>query len=125
VNSDPTEAARRKLVPEVNEQAVEAMNAANMLVTQVMGAETPVAEEEVAGILEQRDAMAKELLRARLAVSHGTDNVFDTAQLGEHFEVLGFMAPFVVVRRKADDKKGALEFTHQPRLYYNFRVDDR
>jgi hypothetical protein len=125
VSIDPTEAARRQLVPEVNEQAAGAMNAANMLVTQVMGAETPMAEEEVAGILEQRDAMAKELLRARLSAEHGVDNVFDTDQLSEQFEVDGFMAPFVVVRRKADGKKGSLEFTHQPRLYYNFQVYDR
>ena len=30
------------------------------------------------------------------------------------------VAPFVVVRRKGDGKKGSLEFQHQPRFYFNF-----
>lgn len=125
MSDDPTEAARRQLIPEVNEQAVEALNAANMLVTQVMGADTQVADEEVPVILEQRNDIAKELLRAKLVVAHGADNVFDTTQLGENFEVDGFMAPFVVVRRLRDSQKGSLEFTHEPRLYYNFQAYNR
>lgn len=46
--------------------------------------------------------------------------VWDTQQLREQFEVLGFMAPLVVVRRKSDGVKGSLEFQHSPRLYFNF-----
>ena len=48
---------------------------------------------------------------------------WDTAQLGAEFEVIGFMAPFVVVRRKADGRKGSMEFTHNPRWYFNFVED--
>lgn len=44
-----------------------------------------------------------------------------TDQLQEDFEVLGFMAPYVAVKRKADGVKGSLEFTHNPRVYFNFR----
>lgn len=40
--------------------------------------------------------------------------------LSQDFEVLGFMAPFVVVRRKSDRVKGSLEFTHSPRVYFNW-----
>jgi hypothetical protein len=47
--------------------------------------------------------------------------VWTTDQLAEDFEVIGFMAPLVVVRRKADGVKGSLEFQHQPRLYFNFQ----
>lgn len=43
-----------------------------------------------------------------------------TEQLREQFEVLGFQAPFVVVRRKADGVRGSLEFTHAPRLYFGW-----
>ena len=50
---------------------------------------------------------------------------WDADQLRTEFEVLGFLAPFVVVRRKADGVKGSLEFTHSPRLYFNFVPDDR
>ncbi len=49
---------------------------------------------------------------------HG--QVWTTDELTEDFDVLGFMAPVVVVRRKADGVRGSLEFTHQPRYYFNF-----
>jgi hypothetical protein len=45
---------------------------------------------------------------------------WDTAQLQADFEVIGFSAPFVVVRRRADGQKGSLEFTHSPRVYHSF-----
>jgi len=50
--------------------------------------------------------------------------VWDTNQLGQDFEVTGFMAPFVVVKRKSDCKVGSMEFQHSPRFYYNF-VEDK
>jgi hypothetical protein len=46
--------------------------------------------------------------------------VWNTTELSEDFEVLEFAAPLVVVRRKADAKKGSLEFQHSPRFYFNF-----
>ena len=48
---------------------------------------------------------------------------WDTAALSAEFEVIGFMAPFVAVRRKADGAKGSMEFTHSPRFYFNFVAD--
>jgi hypothetical protein len=47
-------------------------------------------------------------------------DVWDTQQLGAAFEVIGFLAPFAVVVRKADKKKGSVEFQHYPRFYFNF-----
>lgn len=47
-----------------------------------------------------------------------------TDELREEFEVIGFMAPFCAVKRKADGVKGSMEFTHSPRFYFNF-VPDR
>jgi hypothetical protein len=49
--------------------------------------------------------------------------VWNTNELAAEFEVLGFMAPFVVVQRKADGRKGSLEFQHHPRWYFNFVED--
>ena len=43
-----------------------------------------------------------------------------TEQLREEFEVQGFMAPFVVVRRKTDGVRGTLMFRHDPRVYFDF-----
>jgi hypothetical protein len=39
------------------------------------------------------------------------------------FEVKGFMAPYVIVRRKSDDAVGSLEFQHEPRYYFSFQED--
>ena len=49
--------------------------------------------------------------------------VWDADELARDFEVLGFLAPFVVVRRKSDGMKGSLEFQHLPRFYFNFAED--
>ena len=48
---------------------------------------------------------------------------WSTAELQRDFEVIGFAAPFVVVKRKSDGVKGSLEFTHSPRVYFNWRAD--
>ena len=48
---------------------------------------------------------------------------WSTEELIEDFEVIGFLAPFVVVRRKSDSVKGSLEFTHMPRKYFNWKED--
>ena len=57
--------------------------------------------------------------RAYLESKHG--QVWDTDQLREEFEVLGFSAPVVVVRRKCDGVKGSLFFQHDPRFYFGFQ----
>ncbi len=46
-----------------------------------------------------------------------------TEQLVEEFEAIGFMAPFVVVRRRSDGKKGSLMFRHSPRIYFGWQED--
>jgi hypothetical protein len=43
-----------------------------------------------------------------------------TEQLQKEFEVQGFMAPLVVVRRKSDGVRGTLTFRHAPRVYFDF-----
>jgi hypothetical protein len=58
-----------------------------------------------------------------LQAQYGT--VWTTEELAKEFEVIGFMAPFVVVRRKTDGVKGSFEFQHFPRLYFNFQAHDR
>lgn len=49
------------------------------------------------------------------------EQTWTTEQLREDFEVLGFMAPFVVVIRRSDGQKGSLMFNHSPRLYFSFQ----
>jgi len=68
--------------------------------------------------------------RALLRIMQGTPatreeiekyyQVWDTGELSRDFDVLGFMAPFCVVRRRVDGVKGSVMFQHRPRLYFNF-----
>lgn len=46
--------------------------------------------------------------------------IFDGDQVRERFEVLGFRAPFVVVRDKQTGERGSLLFQDMPRLYFGF-----
>jgi hypothetical protein len=82
--SDPTEAARRERLAEIN---------------------------------------AEPGSREALEAEHG--QVWDTQQLRQDFDVIGFLAPLVVVRRRADRVKGSMEFQHMPRLYFNFVPEGR
>jgi hypothetical protein len=47
--------------------------------------------------------------------------VWDTGELTEEFQAIGFMAPLVVVRRRSDGVKGSLEFQGNPRFYFNWQ----
>ena len=59
--------------------------------------------------------------RAALEARHG--HVWDSHELGREFEVRGYLAPIVVVRRRSDGVVGTLEFQHQPRFYFNWKED--
>ncbi len=59
--------------------------------------------------------------REALEAKYG--QVWNTEELGRDFTVVGFMAPLVVVRRKADGVRGSLEFQHNPRFYFNFQAE--
>jgi len=56
--------------------------------------------------------------RASLEAQYG--QVWNTEELRRDFEVTGFLAPFVVVRRLSDGRKGCLTFQHHPRFYWGF-----
>ena len=48
---------------------------------------------------------------------------WSTDELTEEFQVIGFMAPFVVVKNKATGKKGSMMFRHNPRTYFGYKED--
>lgn len=56
--------------------------------------------------------------RAELESQFG--QVWDTTQLQNDFEVLGFAAPFVIVKQRSDGVRGSLMFQHNPRFYHSF-----
>jgi len=59
----------------------------------------------------------------RAALEERYGQVWDTSELANDFDVLGFAAPFVVVKRKADNKLGSLMFQHHHRYYFSFQED--
>ena len=65
------------------------------------------------------EKQTEETRRKELEKSFG--RVWNTTELQEDFTVKGFMAPFVVVVRKEDNKRGSLSFEHMPRFYFDFR----
>lgn len=56
--------------------------------------------------------------RQYLEEKHG--HVWDTGELQKDFEVLGFMAPLVVARRRSDGTMGSLMFQASPRFYFGW-----
>lgn len=56
--------------------------------------------------------------RRRLESLHG--QVWNTGELEREFEVIGFLSPYVVVRRRSDDVTGSMKFQHDPRFYWGF-----
>lgn len=61
--------------------------------------------------------------REELAAKQG--QVWNTEELARDFDVLGFLAPYVVVRRKADSQLGSVAFQHASRFYFDFTPDQR
>jgi hypothetical protein len=57
--------------------------------------------------------------RESLEATHG--RVWDTDQLRQEFDALGFAAPLIIVRRKSDGVRGSLLFQHAPRFYFHFQ----
>jgi hypothetical protein len=59
--------------------------------------------------------------RAELEDRYG--RVWTPAELALEFELIGFAAPFAVVRRKTDHQLGSVLFQHWPRYYFSFLED--
>lgn len=59
--------------------------------------------------------------RVELEQQYG--QVWSTEELTRDFDALGFMAPYIIVRRKSDGVRGSLEFRHSPRFYFNFQAE--
>ena len=57
----------------------------------------------------------------RKALEEKFGKVWSAEELEQDFVVTAFIGSTVVVRRKADDMVGTLEFTRRPHLFYNFQ----
>jgi hypothetical protein len=59
--------------------------------------------------------------RAKLEEKYG--EVMTTSSMQSLYDVEGFLAPFIVCRRKSDGKRGTLMFSHSPRYYFSWQED--
>jgi len=59
--------------------------------------------------------------RAKLEEKYG--DIMTTSEMQERYTVEGFLAPFIVCRRKTDGKRGTLMFSHSPRYYFSWQED--
>jgi hypothetical protein len=81
--------------------------------------------DETEALRRQRLAEINSQPGSREALEGQHGQVWNTDELSRDFEVIGFMAPLVLVRRKGDGVKGSLEFQHNPRFYFNFKSDQK
>lgn len=77
--------------------------------------------DETETLRRQRLFEINENPNGRAALEEKFGKVWDTDQLREEFEVIGFSAPYVVAKRLSDNQKGSLEFQHNPRFYFNWQ----
>ena len=83
----------------------------------------PIRRVEVAAINSSVESDDKASEKTRLEGIYGQGNVWDRDGLSERFEVIGFMAPYCVVKDRKTGKKGSVQFQHDPRLYFNYVED--
>jgi hypothetical protein len=57
--------------------------------------------------------------RQELEAQHG--RVWDEKELADEFVVTAIVAETVVVRRKADNAVGLLDYQNEPRFYFHWR----
>ena len=82
-----------------------------------------IPDDTTAEIRRQLVLAINEHPRSRQMLEAEFGPVWDIAHLTQEFEVLGFRAPFVVVRRHGDRRLGSLLFQHEPRFYFAFVPD--
>ena len=80
-----------------------------------------IRRELVNKIANQITSNNKDHERELLEEANG--QVWNTDELSRDFEVLGFMAPYVVVKDKATGRKRSLMFQHYPRYYWGWMED--
>ena len=79
-----------------------------------------MADDPTEEIRRQLALVVNAFSRSRGTLEAEFGPVLDPTELAREFEVLGFRAPFVVVRRNSDQQVGSFLFQHHPRFYFSF-----
>jgi hypothetical protein len=73
--------------------------------------------------LNPRRAMVEELNQEplpRKGLEELYGEVWDSVELQNTWEVMAFLAPFVVVKNRLTKERGTLCFQHRPRFYFSY-----
>jgi hypothetical protein len=81
--------------------------------------------DETEGFRRQLQAELNAVGWSREVLEDAHGKVYSTDELRLEWEVVGFFAPLVVVKSKADGGLGSFEFQHRPRFYFNYQKDDQ
>ena len=76
-------------------------------------------QDEIEAVRAMQQAACNALPDAAIAKGWG-DKTWTTDEMQEDFTVEGFLAPYVIVRRKSDGQRGTLMFRHSPRVYFGW-----
>ena len=79
-------------------------------------------QDETESIRKAMVAQVNSEATEREALEAKYGQVWNTEEVTRDFEVTGFMAPFVVVKRRSDGQLGTLMFQHSPRYYFKFKT---
>ena len=80
--------------------------------------------DETEDFRRQRQAELNTMGWPREVLEGTYGKVYTTDELRLEFEVVGFYAPMVVVKSKADGSLGSFEFQHSPRFYFSYQKDE-
>jgi hypothetical protein len=126
MSNDPTEAARREMIATGQPgadlaEAVSTCRYCGKELYEFEGALFARYPDQGAASAICKSAPAGPDAEHPLYPSHAVQQTWTTEQLQQDFDVLGFRAPLVAVRRKSDGKRGTLEFKHSPRVYFDWQ----
>ena len=79
--------------------------------------------EETEGVRRERQAELMAVGWPREVLEGAYGKVYSTEELRLEFEVLGYYAPLVVVKSRANGSLGSFEFQHMPRFYFSYQKD--
>ncbi len=81
--------------------------------------------DETEQLRKERIVSIQDSDNSREALESRVGRTWNTSELQQDFEPLGFLSPYIVVRRKADQIKGSLEFrnSYGERVYHSFEPE--
>jgi hypothetical protein len=121
--ADETEAAERAELARLQQKYAQQDTDFRLVAANDLQRKETYMTDPTESVRRQRLAEINAQPGSREALEAQYGRTWDTNELRQDFDVLGFAAPLVVVRRKADGIRRSLEFQHAPRFYFSFQPE--